>query len=123
MYSSHKQCEILKLLRKFFTRSHLRRNTHILILNIVAKQPCTETTLWQHDWIPKTLTTNNISTSLIDQLTNQVNNQRHLYHLLTVHNLLDSKDDFCSGCHLNSPSQDYAYLYDHNIQEVFITQD
>ena len=28
----------------------------------------------------------------------QVNNQRHIYHLLTSHNSLDSEDDFRSGC-------------------------
>ena len=38
--------------------------------------------------------TNNIWTSL----TNQVNNQRRMYHLLTFHNSLDSVDDFRSGC-------------------------
>ena len=37
--------------------------------------------------------TNNMSTSL----TNQVNKQGHLYHLLTFHNLLVSEDDFRSG--------------------------
>ena len=39
-------------------------------------------------------TTNNTSTSL----TNQVNNQRHIYHLLTFYDSLDSEDDFRSGC-------------------------
>ena len=29
---------------------------------------------------------------------NQVKNQRRIYHLLTFHNSLDSEDDFRSGC-------------------------
>ena len=55
---------------------------------------------------------NNISTSL----TNQVNNQRHLYHPLTFHNLLDSENDFRSGfrnvsqCPLKGPEQSFSGL-------------
>ena len=52
--------------------------------------------------------TNIISTSL----TNQANNQRQLYHLLMLHNLLDSKDDFCSDCrHISQCHPDDHNLY------------
>ena len=32
------------------------------------------------------------------QLTNQVNNQRHKYHPLTIQYYFDSEDDYRSGC-------------------------
>ena len=54
-------------------------------------------------------TTNNISTSL----TNQVNSQRHIYHLPTFHFSLDSEDDFRSGCRNVSqshPKQSFSGL-------------
>ena len=39
-----------------------------------------------------------VTRTVVSSLTNQVNNQRHIYHLLTFHNSLDSEDDFRSGC-------------------------
>ena len=66
----------------------------------------------------------NISTSLI----NQVNNQRHLYHPLTFPNLLDSGDDFRSGCRnvkvnatSSNLSQDYTHPDDHNLRTYDMT--
>ena len=55
------------------------------------------------------------------KLTNQVNNQRHKYHPLTIQlYYFDSDDDYCSGCRnvnvTNSSFQNYTHLDDHTRQ-------
>ena len=44
------------------------------------------------------------------KLTNDSNNQTHIYHQLTIHNSHDSEDDFHSGCQNVSHCQQQQFF-------------
>ena len=94
---------IIAIFPQFHTRTALTFDQANKNNSVIYRLKANNTTAyWQ--------TTNNILTSL----TNQVNNLRHIYHLLTFHNSLDSEDNFRSGCgnvSQSHPKQSFSGLH------------
>ena len=75
-------------------------------LDIIKKNYTNNTRIETHQSLTWVSTANNI----MAKLTNDSNNQTYTYHLLTIHNLHDSEDDFCSGCRNVSHCQQQQFF-------------